>query len=77
VLNEPFAVEGDLWLVCQEGGFACDSFTLKDENEQLPIGIELDDIVADYFGAGRILPSGDRHIGQVRITIERVDANAA
>ena len=79
-MSEAFVIEGNLWLCSQEGGFAADAFEVDDK--------DLDDIVADHFGAARKgLPAnayarenwgvkwehvGDRHIGNVRITIERL-----
>lgn len=83
--KQPFVIEGDLWLRCQEGGFASDAWVLKQRElegftEQLGVAItnihlgdvELDDLVVDHFGAVRQEGLGDRHIGQVRITIERL-----
>ena len=69
-----FVIEGDLWLACQEGGFAADAFILKDSDEPQDVmyGIDLDNAVAKHFGADRIMPMGNRHIGSVCITIERI-----
>ena len=77
-MSEAFVIEGDLWLCAQDGGV--DAFEVDDR--------DMDDIVADHFGAARKgLPAnayarenwgvkwehvGDRHIGNVRITIERL-----
>ena len=76
-MTEAFVIEGDLWLCSQEGGNAADAFEIDDK--------DLDDIVAGHFGAVRKYASrddwferakwvhnGDRHIGKVRITIERL-----
>jgi hypothetical protein len=83
--TEPFVIEGDLWLNCQEGGLADDAFVIREREPDgfveklastvtnLHIGtIGLDDAVAEHFGAERIAHYGDRHIGHVRITIERI-----
>ena len=83
---EPLVIEGDLWLRCQEGGFADDAFVfavVEDPSTlaqlarvltNIHIGDDgLDDIVAEHFGAQREKPIGDRHIGNVRITIEKVE----
>jgi len=59
-------LKGDLWLYCQEGGFADDALVLKGEGS-------LDDLIAEHFGIERQMPSGDRHVGWVRITIERLE----
>ena len=85
-MTEPFVVEGDLWLYCQEGGFADDAFVLRDSEpddlyERLAnvvsnshIGSRgLDDLVAEHFGTVRQKGVGNRHIGNVRITIERLE----
>ena len=84
---EPFEIVGDLHLKCQEGGFADDAFILQDPNPRQdfmtqlveaatnvhPNGRGLDDLVAEHFGCAREMPSGNRHVGHVRITIERVE----
>ena len=84
---EPFEIVGDLHLECQEGGFASDAFVIQNPNPnqdfptQLvetitnyhPNGRELDDLVAEHFDCEREMPSGDRHVGMVRITIERIE----
>lgn len=70
---------GDLWLYCQEGGIAADAFCFHQLSKQQKdtqasfVTISLDDLVAEHFGAERIMPSGNRHIGMVRITIEQID----
>lgn len=70
---------GDLWLYCQEGGIAADAFCFHQLSKQQKttqasfVTISLDDLVAAHFGAERIMPSGNRHIGIVRITIERTN----
>ena len=84
-ITEPLILSGDLWLRCQEGGFASDAFVFKEREPEdmveilvgvltnLHLGeLELDDAVAEHFGAKRIRPPGDRHIGLVRITIKRL-----
>ena len=84
-MTEPLVLRGDLWLRCQEGGFANDAFVfeVREPEDMIEIlagvitnlhlgDLELDDIVAEHFGAERISPSGNRHIGLVRITIERL-----
>jgi hypothetical protein len=85
-MTKPFVIEGDLVLYCQEGGFADDAFVLR---KREPKGIEefvnavsnehigyggLDELVIDHFGLKREMPSGNTHVGWVRITIERIDA---
>lgn len=84
-MADKFKVEGDLWLYCQEGGFADDAFVLKERDlssftDQLAKAVtnihadssSLDDMVAAHFKVDRRL-GGDRHIGRVRIMIERLD----
>jgi len=84
---EPFEIEGDLHLECQEGSFASDAFILQDEvpeqnfviqlvsaaTNMHPFGRELDDLVAEHFGCDQEKRSGNRHIGMVRITIEKIE----
>ena len=84
---KPFVIEGDLHLKCQEGGFASDAFVIQDPNPQQdlvtrlvetvtnqhPNGKDLDDLVAEHFGCERETPSGDRQVGMVRITIEKIE----
>lgn len=85
-MTEPFVVAGDLWLYRQEGGFADDAWVLKAyepnfaeqllnvvSNEHRGFG-GLDDMVAEHFGIERQRPIGNRHIGRVKITIEKLDA---
>ena len=75
---KPLVLEGDLWLRCQEGGYADDAFVfvvVEDPSTiaqlarvltNLHIGDDrLDDIVAGHFGAKREKPIGDRHIAPV------------
>ena len=77
--GEAFVVEGKLVLESQEGGYAFDAFLLD--------GKALDDLVAKHFGVARLKAvemrpdwwnspdgtPGDRFIGRVRITIERLE----
>ena len=83
---ESFEIVGDLCLKCQEGGFADDAFVLMNPQPYHPMTrlVEivtnlhpnakgLDDLVAEHFDCEREMPSGDRHIGAVRITIERIE----
>lgn len=101
-MAEIFSATGNLWLLCQEGGFADDAWVFAEIKKRvLPDGhaekhrlldrlyntdlddsddcigldnvVDLDDTVAEFFGAERIMPSGNRHIGSVRITIERLE----
>jgi len=81
-----FVVEGDLMLSCQEGGFADDAFVLLDMQPakgslaelvntvtNLHLGsASLANLVAAYFHAERMSPTGNRYIGPVRITIEKL-----
>lgn len=86
-MTAPLEIIGDLWLYCQEGGYADDAFVLKDLSKE-PAFVEqllnavsnehigfnsFDDLVADHFGVKRDMPSGNRHIGLVKIKIERLD----
>ena len=65
--NEPFVIEGELVLLCQEGGFATDAFVIDNA--------DLDDLVALHFGKmEHVPPEGNRPIGRVRITIEWMSA---
>ena len=77
--GEAFVIEGKLVLENQEGGNAYDGFMLD--------GKPLDDLVAGHFGVARLRAAemrpdwwnspdgtpGDRFIGCVRITIERLE----
>lgn len=88
-MTKPFEIVGDLHLECQEGGFASDAFVIRDPNPRQdlvtqlveivtnlhPNGREVDDLVAEHFGCERERPSGDRHIGMVRIIIEKLPEN--
>ena len=65
---DPFIVEGVLVLICQEGGFAYDAFRLD--------GVYLDDSLAEHFGVNRVMPMGDRPVGRVRITVEKLSDHA-
>ena len=83
-----FEVIGELWLMCQEGSAACDSFELiapgiapeetygpQGNYLRLPFGtqsLHLDDAVARFFDVEREPTSGDRYIGPVRVTVERL-----
>ena len=62
--KDRFEIVGNLWLICQEGGFAAAAFEVD--------GRDLDELVMKHFDASRIMPTGNSHIGQVRITIEPV-----
>lgn len=85
--DTPFVIEGDLWLKCQEGGYASDAWVLQNEGvegltfiEWLRVAtsnshlrdVELDNKLAEHFGAEREGPPGNRHIGRVRLTVERL-----
>jgi len=78
--GKAFVIEGKLILESQEGGNAYDGFLLD--------GKPLDDLVAGHFGAARLKAAdmqpdwwnspdgaspGDRRVGRVRITIERLE----
>jgi len=88
--NTPFVIEGDLWLYCQESGIANDAFVIRERElegfmEQLAAiaanthagVLRLDDMVTEHFEAEREEPFFNKHIGQVRITIERIDIDQA
>ena len=79
-VDEAFVVEGKLVLESQEGGYAFDAFLLD--------GKALEDLVAGHFGVARLKAAdmqpdwwnspdgaspGDRRVGRVRITIERLE----
>ena len=66
-MTEAFVAEGDLWLCWEPSG---DTFSLRPENDDRLSSINLDDLVAEHFRPGREPKTGDRHIGNVRITIE-------
>ena len=87
-MAEPFVIEGDLWLLGQEGGFADNAFTLKTRDWVSPLEsllsaisnahpgwISLDGLVAEYFQIEREEYTGNWHIGQVRITIEQIEGD--
>jgi len=83
-----FEVMGELWLMCQEGSAVSDSFELvslgivpeevygpKGNYLRLPFGtqsLDLADSAAAFFDVEREPTSGDRYVGPVRITIERL-----
>jgi hypothetical protein len=69
-----FIIQGDLLLGCQEGSYAQDGWELTVSNlDGSSSLLQLDDLVARHFGVEREWPSGDRRIGMVQITIERLD----
>lgn len=87
-MTEPFVIEGDLWLLGQEGGFADNAFTLKTRDVVSPLEsllaaisnahpgwLSLDGLVAEHFQVEREKNTGNWHIGQARITIEQVESN--
>ena len=63
-IDKIFVVEGKLVFGCQEGGLAADAWELDDK--------DLDDLVAEHFGIEREQYTGNRPIGRVRITIEKL-----
>jgi hypothetical protein len=80
-MKGPLVVEGDLWLVSQEGGYADESWEID--------GNELSQMVIDHFQATakrwKDYPkdthplerrAGDTPLGRVRITIEQLEAPA-
>lgn len=73
---EPFTIEGYLNLEGQEGGYAGPDWKVDDHS--------IADDVAEHFGIARVAwidweknkypyGPGDQPIGQVRLTIERID----
>jgi len=68
--SKVFEIKGDLWLFCQEGGFAFDGWELRG-GDDMP-DVDLADVLAQHFGVERMQYSGDRHIGLVKIIVERL-----
>ncbi len=91
-MSKSFKYEGDVVLLCQEGGFASPSIELCDVTaETLPPGITgkvrvlfsgesfgatLDEILKDQFGVERMNSCGDERVGKLRITVEKLDNDA-
>jgi hypothetical protein len=81
----PYVVEGYLDLAVQEGGFAADEFNLDPLvpttvrpyhapwcREGKTTEYQLSEAVAQHFDAER-RRGGNRYIGKVRVTIERLE----
>ncbi len=65
-----FEISGVLILEGQEGGNAADGFMISVDEAM----VDLDNLVAEHFDASRERYTGDRLIGNVRITIERFES---
>lgn len=66
-----FEIEGHLLLAWQEGDFAQDAFFLGPMRPDY--NVPLDDAIAEFFDVERDHGTGNRRVGRVRITVERLE----